>query len=268
MVTELKPYDAYKDYGVPWLGDVPEHWRLIPFKFLSRRIQNGATPSTAEQEYYENGTVPWFGPSSIGTSIGVGTPVRHLAPTAFAQGKARLINGPAIFVIVIGATAGKMALLDGEGATNQQITAFELRKEDIAPQFCIQQLRLSECWLKSTASTATIPILDSGTVKRLPVDFPSAEEQREILEFLDKELVKPNAAIDTARREIDLLREYRTRLIANVVTGKLDVRGVKVPDDETDVLPEDVETIDDVDAADQGDDVVEADSESSTEESA
>jgi len=75
-------------------------------------------------------------------------------------------------------------------------------------------------------------------------------------------------AIDTAHREIDFLREYRTRLIADVVTGKLDVHDVPVPDDETDVLPEDVETIDDVDAADQGDDATEENSESSAEENA
>ena len=71
----------------------------------------GATPSTSEERYYQNGTVPWFGPSSIAGSTELGAPVRYLAKSAFDDGRARLIEGPAVLVVVIGATAGKMDLL-------------------------------------------------------------------------------------------------------------------------------------------------------------
>ena len=229
----LDPNVPLKPSGVPWLGDIPKHWGIIPLKYLSRRIQNGATPPTSEQGYYNNGTVPWFGPSSIGTNFHVGNPIRYLAPTAFSQGRARLIKGPAILAIVIGATAGKIALLDGEGATNQQITAFEVKEEMIIPQFCIQQLRLSEYWIRSTASTATIPILDSGTVKRLPVAFPSPNEQQAVLDHLNDEIHPFDSAINNTQRQITLLQEFRIRLIADVVTGKLDVREAarRIPDE-------------------------------------
>jgi len=230
----LNPDVQFKDSGIPWLGQIPAHWETLPLKFLCRRIQNGATPSTSEQHYYENGTVPWFGPSSIGIASELGAPVRYLTRLAFTEGKARLINGPAILVIVIGATAGKMGLLVGEGATNQQITAFELKEDNITPQFVIQQLRCSERWLKSTASTATIPILDSGIVNRLPVAFPPISEQEVILSAIAIQTKPIASTIDRVEREIDLLREYRTRLIADVVTGKLDVReaAARLPDAE------------------------------------
>lgn len=228
----LDPTVPLKPSGIPWLGDIPKHWEVVPLKFLCRRIQNGATPPSSEQQYYENGTVPWFGPSSVGTTSELGAPVRHLNEAAFTDGKARLIIGPAILVIVIGATAGKMGLLVGEGATNQQITAFELKKGAIVPQFGIQQLRSSENWLKSTASTATIPILDSGIVNRLPVAFPPCDEQQAILSAIALQTQPLNTAISRLEREIELLREYRTRLVADVVTGKLDVRpaAAKLPD--------------------------------------
>ena len=230
----LDPSVPLKPSGIPWLGDIPAHWEVMPLKFLCRRIQNGATPSTSEQRYYENGTVPWFGPSSISSSSELGRPVRHLSNTAFEDGKARLISGPAILVIVIGATAGKMSLLLGDGATNQQITAFELKSDRIAPQFGIQQLRTSEHWLKSTASTATIPILDSGVVNRLPLAFPTVGEQECILSALSNHTRPLATAISRLEREIDLLREYRTRLVADIVTGKLDVReaAARLPDEE------------------------------------
>ena len=220
----LDPTVSLKPSGIPWLGDIPKHWEIAPLKFLCRRIQNGATPPTSEQRYYENGTVPWFGPSSIGISYELGAPVCYLTKAAFSDGKARLINGPAILVIVIGATAGRMNLLVGEGATNQQITAFELKKDKIIPQFGSRQLRSSENWLKSTASSATIPILDSAIVNRLPVAFPSLDEQQAILSAISLQTGPLDAVIARLEREIELLREYRTRLAADVVTGKLDVR--------------------------------------------
>jgi type I restriction enzyme S subunit len=57
---------------------------------------------------------------------------------------------------------------------------------------------------------------------RVPV--PPLEEQEQIVAQLDAELGTTNAAIDRAYREIELIREYRTRLVADVVTGQLDVR--------------------------------------------
>ncbi|PKO83952.1 MAG: hypothetical protein CVU17_05000 [Betaproteobacteria bacterium HGW-Betaproteobacteria-11] len=250
----LDPSVPLKPSGIPWLGDIPRHWEVMPLKFLCRRIQNGATPSTSEQRYYENGTVPWFGPSSISSSIELGRPVRHLADIAFEDGKARLIIGPAVLVIVIGATAGKMSLLLGDGATNQQITAFELKSDRIAPQFGIQQLRTSEHWLKSTASTATIPILDSGVVNRLPLAFPTVGEQECILSALSNDTLPLNTAISRLEREIDLLREYRTRLVADVVTGKLDVReaAARLPDEAPlDTVEDDADLSDETEAADE-----------------
>ena len=74
-------------------------------------------------------------------------------------------------------------------------------------------------------------------------------EQRTILKYLEAELEPIQAAVRRTQREIDLLREYRTRLIADVVTGKLDVRGVGLPElDEAEVLdsPETSEDIEEI----------------------
>jgi type I restriction enzyme, S subunit len=218
------PSVPLKCSDIPWLNEIPVHWEIVPLKFLCRRIQNGATPPSSEQQYFEEGTIPWFGPSSIGIASELGTPVRHLTSKAFSEGKARLVKGPAILIIVIGATAGKMGLLVGEGATNQQITAFELKNDKMIPHFGFQQLKGSEKWLRSTASTATIPILDSGIVSRLPVAFPPKEEQEAILSAIAQRTKPQSIAISRLEREIVLLSEYRIRLIADVVTGELDVR--------------------------------------------
>jgi type I restriction enzyme S subunit len=226
----LDPNVRLKPSRVEWFGEIPAHWDIKPLKFLSSRIQNGATPSTSDRSYYEDGTVAWYGPSSIGTSIEIGVPARFLNHRAISDGNARLIQGNAIAIIVIGATAGKMALMKNPGTTNQQITCFKLISGIVNPEFAILQTRLAESWLRSTASTATIPILDSNVVCRIPVALPPIIEQVEIVERV-RELTYPlSASIGRLTNEIALLREYRTRLIADVVTGKLDVRGVELPE--------------------------------------
>ena len=65
MISGLRPYAAYKDSSVEWLGEVPEHWGLVPLKWVSNRSQTGATPPTSETLSYEDGTVPWYGPIEL-----------------------------------------------------------------------------------------------------------------------------------------------------------------------------------------------------------
>jgi type I restriction enzyme S subunit len=225
----LDPIAPLKPSGIDWLGDIPEHWEIKPLKYLSRRIQNGATPPTVVEAYYKDGVIPWFGPSSIGFQRYTDKPVKYLANRAFEDGKARMIYGPAILIVVIGATAGRMALLSDKGATNQQITAYELKSGVAEPHWVLDQLRLAESFLRSTASTATIPILDAGIVSRLPVVLPPMTEQQALLRSIDDQVRTLHSATAKAKREIDLIREYRTRLIADVVTGKVDVRHLAPP---------------------------------------
>jgi len=70
--------------------------------------------------------------------------------------------------------------------------------------------------------------------------FPPSDEQESIINFLDFALGKINLTVTAARREIALLHEFRTRLIADVVTGKLDIReaAAKLPDESPEPEPE------------------------------
>ena len=78
-------------------------------------------------------------------------------------------------------------------------------------------------------------------MERLVVVLPPIDEQRELLAHLDWATRSLSEAIDRARRQIELVQEYRTRLIADVVTGKLDVReaAAQLPDELGDEGPMD-----------------------------
>jgi type I restriction enzyme S subunit len=80
------------------------------------------------------------------------------------------------------------------------------------------------------------PKLMNNMMARIRVCVPPHEEQKSIGAYLEKIVADSDAAVSRVRRELALVREYRTRLVADVVTGKLDVRAAaaRLPEDETD----------------------------------
>lgn len=81
--------------------------------------------------------------------------------------------------------------------------------------------------------------LNASMVSRLLLPCPSVDEQQRILDHVRVQSARLDQAVDATRRELDLLRELRTRLIADVVTGQLDVRAAAaaLPDEPTDDEP-------------------------------
>lgn len=88
----------------------------------------------------------------------------------------------------------------------------------------VLQSRYLQGQVRDMWSYGTQPNLAMRTMERLVIALPSLDEQRAILRWLDGQLLQSYRSTDLAKRKIQLLHEYRTRLIADVVTGKLDVR--------------------------------------------
>jgi type I restriction enzyme S subunit len=93
----------------------------------------------------------------------------------------------------------------------------------------------------------TQPNLNTGIVRRIVCPVPPFAEQEAILQFVEQASVPLSTAVSRTEREIELLREYRTTLTAEVVTGKLDVREAakRLPDEAVELLPAD-ESLDDM----------------------
>ena len=90
--------------------------------------------------------------------------------------------------------------------------------------------------------------------KQMPNVLLPVEEQQAICRFIQEETGGLNTAISRLAREIELLREYRTRLVADVVTGKLDVReaSTRLPDDAaSDITEDDADLSDEIESADE-----------------
>ena len=223
-----QPYPAYKPSGVEWVGEVPAHWEVRRIKQCVRTISKGTTPSTEGRHILEFGHVRFLKAENITSGEIVDKPLCYIdEDTNNLLRRSQLQRGDILFVIA-GATLGKTAVVRQEllpANTNQAVAFIRPHKRIVSSYlaFWLQSPRVKELtWLNAVQSAQ--PNLSMTNLGNFLVPFSPLPEQAAIVEYLNKAAADIDTAIARARRQIDLLREYRTRLISDVVTGKLDVR--------------------------------------------
>ena len=215
----LDPDVPLKPSGVEWLGDVPEHWEVRKLGVLFKRHGSGTTPSG--DEYYGGG-IPWVMTGDL-TDGNVDTTKRTVTSAAVESVSALRMHPPRSLVVAMyGATIGRTGILSMEACTNQACCVLADPADGIDVYFLQALVNLARPHLIEQSYGGGQPNINSEIVKTLRVPVPPPKEQKAISAHVAR--VAENQFIDRARREIELLREYRTRLIADVVTGKLDVR--------------------------------------------
>ena len=220
----LDPDAPMKDSGVEWMGEIPAHWRKKKLKRWASVVQTGSTPPTDNSQYFEEGTVPWHGPSSFSSELLLRPATRKVAESAIRDRVARIFDKGSTMIVTIGATIGRVGFIDKPSSCNQQITAVTFNSEDIFPKYAGYQMKRFEPILAGIAPSTTLPILDQGQIGYLPLLGPSIGEQRAIADYLDRETAKIDALVAKVREAIDRLKELRIALISAAVTGKIDVR--------------------------------------------
>ena len=238
-------YAAYRPSGVEWLGEVPEHWEVKRLRQCGK-VAGGVTPSMDNRKFWD-GAIPWITPKDMKREAICDSSIR-VAEAAIRETSLRLIDPPAVLMVVRGMILARrvpIAWITGPVTINQDMKAL-MPVPEIDPEFMARVL--------ASAQDAFVPLIDEaghGT-RRLPTErwrdlaiaIPPRDEQEEIIDSLKISTHTTVATIDRTYREIVLLREYRTRLIADVVTGKLDVREAAAR------LPDEVEELEPLDEAD------------------
>lgn len=226
--------------GVGWIGDVPNSWTVTSLRRVTSRIETGGTPPTSESRFYQNGTVPWYGPSSLGSGFEAAEPVKYINQSAVNEGQAKAFPGGSTLVTVIGATLGRSGYLASEGSSNQQITCLVPAK-GMHPKYLAWWIKFCAPILVSMAQRTTLPILSNQSLADLPVVLPPLEEQERILKRLERSRRLTDTLKGRLQDQLDLLAEYRQALITQAVTGQLDegtLKGDKPVDEVVGVIPE------------------------------
>ena len=219
-----KPYPTYKDSRVEWLGEVPETWDVVALRHrysqcLGKMLDSKRITGDHSVPYLRNVDIQW-------DQINVDNlPVMDISPDEHERFTVKRDD----LLVCEGGDVGRCALWSDElTKCGFQKALHRLRPRNTGqdvPRFMYYVLRAaarSGAFDDGHLSTIAHLTGDKLRVHRLP--FPTVEEQDSIVGFLDDRLARFDRACIHTLREVECLNEYRTLLIAEVVTGKCDVR--------------------------------------------
>ena len=215
-MSGFKPYPAYKNSGIKWLGEVPEHWadrkiaRDIPFVV-------GWTPPSGKDEYYD-GELPWVTIADM-TQMSVDDTKSKISHIAVQDKGAKIVPaGSMLFSFKL--SVGKVAFLTIDSYTNEAIAGFlPSGPLDLnfwkysAPEFI-------PMYGRENIYGATL--LNQELISSVRFFAPAKAEQTQIARFLDYEAARIDALIEEQQRLIELLKEKRQAVISHAVTKGLD----------------------------------------------
>lgn len=240
----LDPRTRLKPAGIEGLNHVPEHWSIRKLGSVAS-IFNGTTPSRSQSRYWDGGTIPWLSSGKVNDEI-VRDASELITPAAFRETSLSMVPRGSLIIGLVGQgkTRGMCALLDIDACINQNLAAIVPGKE-IYNKFLFYMLTGSYRAIRDTGRGGNQAAMNCEIVSMIRIPLPPFDEQKLIVDHLDRELRIVREAQEKARAEIVLLREFRTRLITDVVTGKLDVReaAAALPDETDEYEPIDVEAI-------------------------
>jgi type I restriction enzyme S subunit len=224
----LDPHVKMKDSGIPWLGDIPEHWRIIPLKhiaYLKGRIgwqglkQSEFTnvgPFLITGMNFKNGKINWDDCYHITDERYIEAPEIHVE-----QGDVLMTKDGSI---------GKLLYIDylpGKVSLNSHLLIIRPIEDSFQSRY-MYYLLSSQYFLSHIDNFKTGTTFFGITQEAMGIFktvLPPKKEQTEIVEFIDKESAEIDKTIQNQQKLIELLKEYRKALISDAVTGKIDVRG-------------------------------------------
>ncbi|MFV1968508.1 MAG: restriction endonuclease subunit S, partial [Pirellulaceae bacterium] len=221
----LDPNVRIKHSGVEWLGEVPEHWGVVSLGMAVDSIQTGPFGSQLHASEYVTGGIPIINPCHLRDGRIESDP----AISVSQQKTRKLIRHQLYAGDIVAARRGELGRcalvtdseagwLCGTGSLRIRPKAQVFNSAYLLVVFGSQGVRDT---LSLSSIGATMDNLNSGMVARLRLPCPPLCEQKAIMVSIASETATIHTASHITRREVELLREYRTRLIADVVTGKL-----------------------------------------------
>jgi type I restriction enzyme S subunit len=224
----LKPKAKMKDTGVPWLGHVPAHWNIMKLS----RIIDPLRPITygivqAGEDFLDG--VKYIRPVDMTDSAGVKdeASLRTTTPEIALQYKRSAVKSGDV-VFSIGPSYGKVMIVPAslQGANLTQGTARLALVRDASRNFMCYALQSAPCRAQWDVSVggATFAGLNLKPLSRTLLAIPPLNEQEEISAYLDRIIKLCDHAIASQEKMIELLKERRSAVVTQAVTGQIDVR--------------------------------------------
>lgn len=219
----LDPTVPMKDSGVDWLGEIPKHWELRKIGRSFKIIGSGTTPTSGREEYYQHGNIPWVLTGDLNDDY-LSQTSKSITEKAFEEHSAlKKFPVGSLVIAMYGATIGRLSLLEIEATTNQACCVLA-DSSFFSIKFLFYWFLSNRSNIISLSYGGGQPNISQEIIRNIKIPCPSVEEQSDIVKFIDHKCSAINASILKIEKEIELISEYKTSLINETVTGKIDVR--------------------------------------------
>ncbi len=214
----MKKYDKYKDSGIEWIGEIPEHWKVKRIKEVAN-IETGNTPPKSEESNYE-GDFLWVKPDEL-KELDIIIETKEKL-TKEGRDLSRVVPKGSILVCGIG-TIGKMGVAGKDLSTNQQINSIIPDNINLKEQFArflfLSKLQEEE---ERVSNKVVVSILNKTKHLQIKIPLPAPAEQIIMFDYLDEATKKLNKVIENKKRQVELLKEN-----SYVVLNKIIKKGLK-----------------------------------------
>lgn len=226
-----KPYPKYKDSGIEWLGKIPEGWNTIALSKVSKLIVDGTHFSPASSDSGDYLYVTAKNIKEYGVDL---SNISYISKEAHDSIYLRCpVKRGDVLYIKDGATAGIATVNDLECEFSLLSSVALISTQDcLDSTFLVMFLNSTvfKSYLNTVISGGAMTRFTIDKLKRFPIITPDQENQEAIVQYLHNHIQRINENIQSLNKSISLKTELQTRLTSDVVTGKLDVRGVEIPD--------------------------------------
>lgn len=225
----LNPNVKMKNSGVEWLGNIPEHWFVVPLG----RILFDADSVFIDGDWIESKDISEEGfryltSGNIGEGVFKEQGQAFISETTFAELNCTEVLSGDVLISRLNLPIGRACIAPNLDC--RMVTCVDnvivRPNQSVDRQFLVYMLTSKEHFanMETLARGTTMQRISRSTLSHVRFAFPTKSEQSSIAAFLDRETGKIDALIAKAEQAIALQKEHRTALISAAVTGKIDVR--------------------------------------------
>jgi len=223
----LNPDVPMKYSGIEWLGKVPEHWKITKLKWLLKKIGSGVTPKGGAEVYQEEG-IPIIRSQNVHFEGLKLDDVAYISEDIHRLMTRSAVEQNDVLINITGASIGRCTIVPesfGEANVNQHVCILRPQwdvNSDYLHLFLSSDFGQLQVW--ASQNGAAREGLNYEQLGNFLIPLPLVTEQKNIVQKVRSNTDIILHSIGLIDRQISLLQEYRTALISNAVTGKIDVR--------------------------------------------
>ncbi|EOH7340900.1 restriction endonuclease subunit S [Campylobacter coli] len=216
----------FKDSGIEWLGEIPQHWEIVKLKYLGN-FQNGISINS---EAFGVG-YPFVSYGDVYNNISIPFNVKGLVNSTEIDRKVYSVKQGDIFFTRTSETIDEIGISSVCLKTIENavfagfLIRFRANKKILDNNFAKFYFRrnLNQYFFAKENGLVTRASLGQELLGKLPVIIPPLKEQKQIANFLDEKCEKIDLLIEKTKKQIKLIKEYKTTLINQAVCGRIDL---------------------------------------------